>query len=79
MGIVSVLYGLLLHEAPKRPTILNSEPDKPQKAIPSPTLKVAVAVMQMLNATAEMDLKLVQVLFINYFWATTNQILDSKT
>jgi len=69
MGIVSVLYGLLLHGAPERPTAMrsNSEEDHApptpgySKQIPEQTLSVALAVMRVLNAVALMDLRLLQV------------------
>ncbi|CAK8676515.1 unnamed protein product [Clavelina lepadiformis] len=69
MGIVSVLYGLLLHGAPERPTtvrstsrdeiVLQSNLSEP-KQIPEHTLNVALAVMSVLNAVAMMDLPLLQ-------------------
>nr|CAB3265886.1 S phase cyclin A-associated protein in the endoplasmic reticulum-like [Phallusia mammillata] len=61
MGIVSVLYGLLLHGAPERPTTLRSAAEDEQRASIQPqTLNVALAVMKVLNAVAEMDLRLLQ-------------------
>lgn len=61
MSVVSVLYGLLLHGAPQRPTQLNAATrHKQHESIPQGTLSVARAVVRMLNAAAEMDLALVQ-------------------
>jgi len=70
MGILSVLYGLLLHGAPERPTILRSTSvnsnlssvtSQRPKVIPEHTLSVAFAVLSVLNAVAETDLPLLQV------------------
>ena len=73
MGIVSVLYGLLLHGAPERPTILRSASvqnslgsvtSSEPKQIPKHILSVAFAVLSVLNAVAEMDLPLLQVTYV---------------
>ena len=76
MGVVSVLYGLLIQGAPERPTMLRSASngnDSAQnnsdetKSISEYTLSVALAVLKVLNAAAEMDLKLIQVSIMVYF------------
>ncbi|XP_078484370.1 S phase cyclin A-associated protein in the endoplasmic reticulum isoform X2 [Ciona intestinalis] len=61
MGIISVLYGLLLHGAPERPTVLRSTKDNNESHRISPhALIVASAVIKVLNAVALMDLPLLQ-------------------
>uniref|UniRef100_H2Z9I0 S phase cyclin A-associated protein in the endoplasmic reticulum N-terminal domain-containing protein n=1 Tax=Ciona savignyi TaxID=51511 RepID=H2Z9I0_CIOSA len=59
MGIISVLYGLLLHGAPERPTVVRSSVEEPRK-IANHALSVAGAVLKVLNAVAQMDLTLLQ-------------------
>nr|XP_018670953.1 S phase cyclin A-associated protein in the endoplasmic reticulum isoform X2 [Ciona intestinalis] len=61
MGIISVLYGLLLHGAPERPTVLRSTKDSNESHRIAPrALIVASAVIKVLNAVALMDLPLLQ-------------------
>ena len=77
MGILSVLYGLLLHGAPERPTTLRSVSvsnnlstmtSSVPKVITEHTLSVAFAVLSVLNALAETNLPLLQVSYED-FWS----------
>lgn len=71
MGVVSVLYGILIHGAPERPTLLRNKSNdtidditnsnSPLKKIPIHVLQIALSVFRVLNAVADMDIHLMQV------------------
>ncbi|XP_039270648.2 S phase cyclin A-associated protein in the endoplasmic reticulum-like isoform X1 [Styela clava] len=68
MGVVSVLYGILLHGAPERPILLRNNSiqalddvtSPPQKKIPDHVLHIAKSVFSVLNAVADLDIQLLQ-------------------